>query len=160
VWLFVSPALYTKEKKFAVPFIVLTSVGFLAGAAFSHYIVFPFAWKFFASFSNEFLEFTPRVQDVFSLYVKLILALGLVFQLPMLVFVLARLGIITARFLIRNIKYAVLIIFIAAAVVTPDPSPVTQTLVAAPMFALYLLSIGVAWLFGSVKEEDETDERR
>jgi sec-independent protein translocase protein TatC len=161
VWLFIAPGLYSKEKKLAIPFVVGSSALFIGGAAFSHYIVFPFAWKFFASFSNDFLEFMPRVQDVFSLYVKLLLALGLVFQLPMLVFVLAKLGIVTAGFLVRNIKYAVLIIFIVAAVITPDASPVTQSLVAAPMFALYLFSIGVAWLVGRVKGKgvDEDDER-
>jgi sec-independent protein translocase protein TatC len=161
VWLFIAPGLYSKEKKLAIPFVVGSSALFIGGAAFSHYIVFPFAWKFFASFSNDFLEFMPRVQDVFSLYVKLLLALGLVFQLPMLVFVLAKLGIVTAGFLVRNIKYAVLILFIVAAVITPDASPVTQSLVAAPMFALYLFSIGVAWLVGRVKGKgvDEDDER-
>jgi sec-independent protein translocase protein TatC len=160
VWLFIAPGLYSREKKLAIPFVVGSSALFIGGAAFSHYIVFPFAWKFFASFSNDFLEFMPRVQDVFSLYVKLLLALGLVFQLPMLVFVLAKLGIVTAGFLVRNIKYAVLIIFIVAAVITPDASPVTQSLVAAPMFALYLFSIGVAWLVGRVKGKGVDEDGR
>lgn len=148
VWLFIAPGLYANEKKLAVPFVVFSSGLFVAGAAFAHEVVFPFAWRFFAGFSNEILVFTPRVEPAFSLYVKLVLAMGLVFQLPMLMFVLAKLGVVTARFLIRNIKYAVLIIFVAAAVITPDGNPVSQVLVAAPMVGLYIISIGVVWLFG------------
>jgi len=134
---------------------VCSSALFITGAGFSHYVVFPFAWKFFASFSNDYLIFTPRVQPVFSLYVKLLLGMGLVFQMPVLMFVLARLGIVNARFLVRNIKYAVLAILVVAAVITPDGSPVTQVLVAGPLFGLYLVGIGVVWLFGrSDKKED------
>ena len=94
------------------------------------------------------MEFMPRVAPVFSLYVKLTLSLGLVFQLPVLIFVLARLGIVTAGFLLTNFKYAVLFIFIAAAVITPDGNPVVQVMAAGPMVALYLLGIAAAWLFG------------
>jgi sec-independent protein translocase protein TatC len=148
VWLFIAPGLYANEKKLAIPFVVFASSLFIGGAAFSHYILFPLAWKFFASFSNEFLEFMPRVEPVFSLYVKLLLAMGLIFQLPMLIFVLARFGIVTARFLLRNFKYAVLLIFITAAIVTPDGSMVVQVVMAAPMILLYIISIGVAWVFG------------
>lgn len=148
LWLFIAPGLYANEKRLAIPFAFFASALFISGAAFSHYILFPLAWDFFASFSNDFLSFTPRVEPVFSLYVKLLLAMGLVFQLPMMMFVLAKLGIVTARFLIRNFKYAVLLIFITAAIVTPDGSMVVQLVMAAPMILLYIVSIGVAWLFG------------
>lgn len=148
VWLFIAPGLYANEKRLAIPFVVFSSGLFIAGAAFSHEIVFPLAWRFFADFSSDILVFTPRVEPAFALYVKLLLAMGVVFQLPMLMFVLARMGVVSARFLIRNTKYAVLIIFVLAAVITPDGNPVTQTLVAAPMLVLYGVSIGVAWLFG------------
>lgn len=148
VWLFIAPGLYAREKKLAVPFVLGSSSLFVAGAAFSHYVVFPAAWKFFAGFTNEYIDFMPRIDPVFSLYVKLMLGMGLVFQMPMLMFVLARLGIVNARFLLRNTKYAVLLIFVVAAIITPDGSPVSQALVAAPMFLLYLVGIGVAWLFG------------
>ena len=84
VWLFIAPGLYAKEKKLAIPFVLSSSALFIAGAAFSHYLVFPAAWKFFASFSNEFMEFMPRIDPVFGMYVKLILALGFTFQLPVL----------------------------------------------------------------------------
>ncbi|MCC7178600.1 MAG: twin-arginine translocase subunit TatC [Acidobacteria bacterium] len=157
VWLFIAPGLYAREKKLAVPFVVSSSTLFISGAAFAHYILFPAAWRFFAGFTNEFIEFTPRIDPVFGLYVKLLLAMGLVFQMPVLMFVLARLGIVTAGFLLRNIKYAILLIFVVAAVVTPDGSMVVQTLMAAPMIVLYLLGILVAWLFGKSNKSDDEE---
>jgi sec-independent protein translocase protein TatC len=155
VWLFIAPGLYANEKKLAVPFVVFASGLFISGAAFSHYVLFPLAWHFFASFSNEFIKFTPRVEPVFDLYVRLVLACGLIFQLPMLIFALARFGIVTAGFLIRNFKYAVLIMFVAAAIVTPDGSVVNQVVMAAPMIVLYIISIAVAWIFGKKRTADE-----
>ena len=159
VWLFIAPGLYAREKKLAIPFVVGSSSLFVAGAAFSHYVLFPAAWRFFARFDNEYIEFTPRIDPVFGLYVKLMLGMGLVFQMPMLMLVLARLGIVSAGFLARNIKYAVLLIFVVAAVITPDGSPVSQALVAAPMFVLYLIGILVAWAFGKSNKLDDEDRR-
>jgi sec-independent protein translocase protein TatC len=148
VWLFVAPGLYSHEKRFAIPFVVLSTVGFVGGALFSHYVVFPFAWKFFAGFSTDYMQFTPRIGPVFSLYTRMLLAFGAIFQLPTLVFFLARMGVVTARFLVRNLKYAILIAFIVAAVLTPTPDAVVQTMMAAPLIGLYIISIGIAWLFG------------
>ena len=148
VWRFVAPGLYAHEKRFAIPFALLTSSFFILGAAFSHYIVFRLSWQFFAGFADDTVVFMPRIEPAFSLYIKLLLAFGLVFQMPTVVLFLARMGIITPRFLWRNFKYAVLIIFIAAAILTPDGSPVTQTAMAAPMIVLYLFSIFLAWAFG------------
>jgi sec-independent protein translocase protein TatC len=142
----------------ASPYIIGSSSLFVAGAAFSHYVLFPAAWRFFAGFSNEFIEFMPRIDPVFGLYVKLLLAMGLIFQMPMLMLVLARLGIVSAGFLARNIKYAVLLIFVVAAVITPDGSPVSQALVAAPMFILYLIGILVAWAFGKSETTGEAEK--
>jgi len=154
VWLFIAPGLYAKEKRFAIPFVVSSSSLFILGAAFSHYVLFPAAWTFFASFSNSYMEFMPRIEPVWDMYVKLALGMGLVFQMPIIMFVLARLGIVTAGFLARNIKYAILIIFIVAAVITPDGSPANQVLVAAPMVVLYIVGIAVAWIFGKSKKPD------
>ena len=154
VWLFIAPGLYAKEKRFAIPFVVSSSSLFIMGAAFSHYVLFPAAWTFFASFSNSYMEFMPRIEPVWDMYVKLALGMGLVFQMPIIMFVLARLGIVTAGFLARNIKYAILIIFIVAAVITPDGSPANQVLVAAPMVVLYIVGIAVAWIFGKSKKPD------
>jgi sec-independent protein translocase protein TatC len=156
VWLFIAPGLYSNEKKLAIPFVFFSSGLFLLGAAFSHYTLFPWAFQFFSSFSSDTVVFMPRIEPVFSMYTKLLLAMGLVFQMPVLVLVLARFGIVTAGFLWRNIKYAVLIIFVAAAILTPSADPVGQALMAAPMVVLYVLSIGVAWLFG--KRQDSDDE--
>jgi sec-independent protein translocase protein TatC len=147
LWLFVAPGLYAHEKRFAVPFIVFSTVCFVAGAAFSHYVLFPLAWRFFAGFTTEYVAFMPRVQATFALYAKLLLVMGLVFQMPTLVLFLARMGVVSARMLLRQFKYAVLAIFVIAAVVTPGPDVVSQLLVAGPMLALYGLSVLIAWLF-------------
>jgi sec-independent protein translocase protein TatC len=154
VWLFVAPGLYAHEKRYAIPFVLFATVFFISGALFSHYMVFPWAWRFFASFSEgkDFLVFTPKIAPAFALYVKMMLAFGLIFQMPTLVFFLARMGLVTAGFLIRHTKYAILIIFIVAAVLTPGPDVVSQSLMAGPMFALYLISIGIAWLFQRKKK--------
>jgi sec-independent protein translocase protein TatC len=158
VWLFVAPGLYANEKKLAVPFVFFSTALFLSGAAFSHYLAFPMAFQFFASFSTAQVVFMPRIAPVFSMYAWLLLAMGVMFQLPMLVMVLARLGLVTAGFLARNIKYAVLIIFVVAAVASPGGDPVSQTVTAAPMLVLYVVSIGVAWIFQKRRDKDEDDK--
>lgn len=158
VWLFIAPGLYTNEKRLAIPFVVLSSTFFVVGAAFSHYVVFPLAWAFFVSFTTDYLTFMPRVEPAFSMYLRLILAFGLVFQMPTIVLFLAKMGILTARFMLKNFKYAVLIIFIASAILTPDASPVTQFAMAGPMLFLYLISIGLAWLFGKKRYSEEEQE--
>ena len=149
VWLFIAPGLYAHEKKFAIPFVGFASFFFIGGTLFGHYILFQVAWAFFAGFGaeNEYVEFTPRLQDAFSLYVRLVLACGVIFQLPTLVFFLARMGVASPQFLIRNFKYAFLLCFVFAAILTPTPDPVTMTVMAGPMIALYGLSIGIAWVF-------------
>lgn len=148
LWLFIAPGLYSHEKKFAIPFIVLSTFFFVAGALFSHFIVFPWAWRFFAGFSTDYMQFMPKVGPAFSLYTRMMLAIGAIFQLPTLVFFLARMGVVTARFLARHFKYAILVTFVVAAIITPTPDPVTQTLIAVPMLLLYTISIGIAWVFG------------
>ena len=111
----------------------MASLFFIAGAAFTHYVVFPMAWMFLASFKPDYMMFMPSIQAVFSLYTEMLLAIGLIFQMPAVVFLLARMGLVTAGFLWRNLKYAILIIFVTAAVITPTGDMVTQTLMAAPM---------------------------
>jgi sec-independent protein translocase protein TatC len=145
LWLFISPGLYRKERRLAIPFVVLSTAGFVGGAAFTHYILFPFMWKFLASYSNAYTLFAPKIDDVFSLYTKMLLGMGLVFQMPTLVYTLAKMRIITARFLLKNFKYAFLLIFVLAAVITPSGDVLTQALFAAPMIGLYIISIGIAW---------------
>ena len=145
MWRFVAPGLYAREKKFAIPFVFFATVFFVGGALFSHYMLFPWAWTFLAGFTTDYMEFFPRIQPAFSLYVKLLLACGVVFQMPTVVFFLARVGAVTPGFLVRNTKYAILLIFVFAAVLTPTGDPVVLTLMAMPMVALYGLSIAIAW---------------
>jgi sec-independent protein translocase protein TatC len=146
VWLFVVPALYANEKKFVVPFVTLAAVGSVAGAAFSHYLLFPSMMGFFATFTIAEIKFVPRVEYVFELYVRSLVGMVLVFQIPTLAFFLAKIRLVTARFLWRNIRYAVLIMFITAAVLTPSSDPWNMAIFAAPMLCLYAIGIGVAWL--------------
>ncbi|HKY22276.1 MAG TPA: twin-arginine translocase subunit TatC [Vicinamibacterales bacterium] len=148
VWLFVAPALYAKERRYAIPFVLLSSIGVISGAAFSHYVAFPLMWRFFASFSNELVSFMPRIEDAFSIYMRMLLGMAVVFQMPALVFFMARMGVVTARWMIRQFKYAVLVIVIVAAVITPSSDIASQLIVAGPMVVLYILSIGIAWVFG------------
>jgi sec-independent protein translocase protein TatC len=146
VWRFIAPGLYANEKKFAIPFVLLTTVGAVGGAAFSHYIVFPYMMAFFGTFNSPDLTFAPRVEDAFDLYTKMMLGMIAVFQIPTVVFFLAKMGLVTARFLWRHIKYAILIIFVAAAILTPSADPWNQTVFAAPMIGLYLIGIVIAWI--------------
>jgi sec-independent protein translocase protein TatC len=155
VWLFIAPGLYQNEKKLAIPFVVLGTVMFVSGAAFAHYIVFPLTWVFMASFSSEAVTFMPRIEPAFSLWLRLVLLFGAIFQMPTLVLFLSRMGLITARFLIKNMKYAILIMFIVGAVLSPGTDPLGQVLMAGPMFLLYCISIGMAWLFGKKKRTTE-----
>ena len=152
VWLFIAPGLYSNEKRLAIPFVVFGTVGFIGGTVFNHYIVFPFMMKFFGSFNNSDLVFMPRLEDVFDLYTKMLLGMGLVFQMPTVVYFLAKMRLVTARFLWRHTKYAILIIFILAAVITPSGDMITQTIFAAPMLVLYALSILIAWLVAPKRE--------
>jgi sec-independent protein translocase protein TatC len=147
-WQLVSALVPTSGRRFALPFVLFTTVGFLAGAAFTHYIAFPYMMVFFASFNTPDLLFLPKLEDVFDLYSKMLLGMGVVFQMPTAVFFLAKTGLVTAGLLWRSFRYAFLIIFIVAAVITPTGDMVTQTIFAAPMVALYLVSIAIAWAVG------------
>jgi len=158
LWQFIAPGLYANEKRFAIPFVLFSTFFFAAGALFSHFVVFPWAWRFFAGFSTDYMQFTPKIGPVFSLYVRMMLAMGVVFEMPTLVLFLARIGLVTPRFLIRNTKYAVLAIFIIAAVLTPGPDIVSQMLMAGPMVLLYAISILIAWVFQKKKAPETAEE--
>ena len=152
VWLFIAPGLYAHEKRWAIPFIVMSSVFFILGAAFSHYVVFPLTWRFFSSFTSDILTFMPRIEPAFSVYLRMMLAFGVVFQMPTIVLFLARMGVLSARFMWRNFKYAVLLIVIVSAVVTPDGGGVSLVAMSGPLVLLYIFSIGLAWMFGKKKQ--------
>jgi len=146
VWRLIAPALFTNQKKFAIPFVLMSSGGVVAGWLFSHFIVFPYMIEFFGTFANANLQFMPKVETAFDLYTKMLLGMAIVFQMPTAVFFLAKMGLVSARWLWDNLKYAILIIFILAAVLTPSGDPWNQTVFAAPMIVLYVLSIGIAWM--------------
>ena len=157
VWLFIAPGLYAHEKKLAIPFIVMSTVLFVAGAVFGHYIVFPIVWKFFVSYQNDFVDFAPRIEPAFSMYLRLVLAMGLTFELPTIVLFLARMGMITPRFMIKHFKFAILLITIAAAVLSPDGGGVGMFAMGGPVILLYIVSIGLAWMFGKKREPELAD---
>jgi sec-independent protein translocase protein TatC len=155
LWLFVAPGLYTREKRVVIPFVVFSSLFFFAGAYFGHRMGFPAMWRFFASYEIPGLSYMPALDITFGFYVKVILGLGLVFQMPMLVYFLARFGIVTGKFLVKQFRYAVLVIFIVAAVITPSADIMTQVVFAAPMLVLYVVSIGVAFIFGKARPKEQ-----
>jgi sec-independent protein translocase protein TatC len=145
VWLFIAPGLYKKERRFVIPFMAATVGLFLAGAAFGYYWVLPGALQILiVNFGHNF---TPMVtiEEYSGFFMSIILGLGISFELPVLIFFLALFGIVSPRFLWRNIRYAILAVFIVAAVICPSPDPWTMCIYAVPMLVLYLIGIGVAW---------------
>jgi sec-independent protein translocase protein TatC len=153
-WAFISPGLYRHEKRHVVPFVGLGSLSFVAGGAFGHLVLFPATFRFLGQYTTGDIQYLPRLTEYFSFYFWFVVGLGVVFQLPVVVFVLSRLGLVTPGFLIRNFKFAVLAAFIASAIITPSADVVNQTMLAAPIVALYLLGVAVAWLFGTRRTAD------
>ena len=145
VWMFISPGLYRKEKKYVVPFMVSTITLFAAGGYFGYKIVYPAALTFMINFGKQFQPMIT-IGEYTSLFLSIILGMGLIFEMPILVFFLSLMGIISAGFMWKNFRYSILVIFIIAAIVTPTTDILNMCIFAAPMIALYALSIGVAWL--------------
>ena len=145
VWLFIAPGLYQHERRFVVPFMSATVGLFLSGAAFGYYWVLPGAMQILVV--NFGKNFTPMItiEEYSSFFLSIIVGLGVSFELPVLIFFLALFGIVTPRFLWRNIRYAILAVFLVAAIICPSPDPWTMCIYALPMLALYLLGIGIAW---------------
>jgi sec-independent protein translocase protein TatC len=156
IWAFISPGLYRHEKAWAVPFIAMGSVFFIMGALFGHYVLFPVTFRFLWGFAGPDMRFLPRIGEYWSFYSWFLLGLGIVFQIPVIIFVLARIGLVSAKMLLRGWKWAVLGSFIVSAVITPTPDAVTQTTLAAPMIGLYFLGVLVAWAFGRQRRTEET----
>ncbi len=159
-WMFMAPGLYDREKRLLVPILFLSTLFFIGGALFGYFIVFPFGFSFFLSFATETIRPMPSMREYLSFASKLLLAFGLVFELPLVITFLARLGIVSVAFLSKNRKYAILLFFVGAAILTP-PDVVTQIMMALPLMVLYEISIVGARLFGRKKEavdEAETIE--
>jgi sec-independent protein translocase protein TatC len=146
IWLFIAPALYRREKRWVWPFVIFGALFFLSGCAFSYLVAFPLVVRFLVDVGRPF-QAVITINEYLSIATKLILALGLCFEMPILIFFLARMGIVSERWLLAKFKYAVLVIFIVAAVITPSADVATQCVFAVPMIALYLLGILAAWLF-------------
>ncbi len=155
VWIFISPGLYPRERRFVIPFVLFTSTLFVLGGVFAYKFAFPMALNFLIGYAHRFAP-QININEYFNLFATVVLGLGLVFELPTLIFFLSLLGIVNARFLLRNFRYAVLVIFILAAVITPTADVTTMMVFAAPMVGLYVLGIGIAYLFG----KDRRDRRR
>jgi len=145
VWLFISPGLYRNEKRYVTPFMVSTVGLFLAGGYFGFHVVYPAALDFLIGYGKQFQPMIT-VGEYTNLFLTIIIGMGVIFELPILVFFLALMGIVTAGFMWRNFRYSILIIFIIAAIVTPTTDILNMCLFAAPMIALYVLSIGIAFL--------------
>jgi sec-independent protein translocase protein TatC len=147
LWLFIAPGLYKKERRLALPFIIFGSVFFILGGYFGYRYLLPATCSFFVETGKQFKQMVT-VDDYFSFASVIILATGLVFETPILIFFLARIGLVTPAFLMQKFKYAIVLSFVTAAIVTPTPDIVTQSALAVPMILLYLIGVGVAFLFG------------
>ncbi|MBW2192647.1 MAG: twin-arginine translocase subunit TatC [Deltaproteobacteria bacterium] len=155
-WIFVAPGLYEKERGLLVPIVFLSTFFFVGGALFGYLVVFPFGFKFFLGFATDVIKPFPSMREYLSFSSKLLLAFGLVFELPLVITFLARLGIVNVPFLKKNRKYAVLLFFVGAAIITP-PDVVTQIMMALPLMVLYEISIFGAKIFGK-KSADEAHD--
>jgi sec-independent protein translocase protein TatC len=145
VWMFIAPGLYQKERRFVVPFMAATVGLFLAGASFGYFYVLPGALKILIlGFGNKFSP-VVTIEEYTGFFLSIILGLGISFELPILIFFLALFGIVSPRFLWKNIRYAVLAVFLVAAIICPSPDPWTMCIYAIPMLVLYIVGIGVAW---------------
>ena len=151
IWLFISPGLYEKEKHYAYPFVIFSTVFFVGGALFGYFMVFPVGFKFFMSFASEVIRPLPSIKEYLSFSAKLLIAFGIVFELPLFVLFLSRVGIVDAKMLSSQRKYALIAVFIASAILTP-PDVITQLMMAVPLLLLYELSIWVAKFFGKKDE--------
>jgi sec-independent protein translocase protein TatC len=147
-WRFVAPGLYANQKKYKLPVIFFSSFCFIGGVLFGYFVVIPVAFKFFASFSSEHITPMLRTTEYLSFANKMLLCFGLAFELPVFAFFLAKLGLLSAGFLKRKRKWAIVLIFIAAAVLTPSPDVVSQLLLAVPLIVLYEASVWIVHYFG------------
>jgi sec-independent protein translocase protein TatC len=157
IWGFISPALYRHERAYVTPFIGLSTISFVIGAAFAYYILFPPAVKYLLGLGKDF-NLMLRATDYFDFITLIMLAMGIVFQMPAITYVLARIGVVSAEFLIRSWKIAIVVILIVAAVVSPTGDIPNMMLFATPMMGLYVISIFIAWLFGKRRQKDSEVE--
>jgi sec-independent protein translocase protein TatC len=155
VWLFISPGMYSNEKRYVIPFMTATVSLFLIGVWFAYHWVLPGALKvLIGDFGRRFHPIIT-IEDYTNFFLSVILGLGITFELPILIFFLSILGIVDAKFLLRHIRYAVLVIFVIAAIICPLPDPFSMCLFATPMLALYMVGVGVAWVFNPSRRKNK-----
>ncbi|MCA1849800.1 MAG: twin-arginine translocase subunit TatC [Acidobacteria bacterium] len=152
IWAFVSPGLYPHERGYALPFILLSSVSFVIGAAFAYYVLFPPAAAYLLGLGQDF-RLLLKATDYFDFIILIMLAMGIVFQMPAMTYILSRIGIVSARLLLRIWKTSLIVILVAAAVLSPTSDVLNMMLFAAPMMMLYMVSILIAWIFGKPREK-------
>lgn len=157
MWLFLAPGLYENEKKLIIPFVVGATVMFLIGASFAYYIVVPFGFEFLVNFGNSVVSVMPSIGKYVSFFTKLLFGFGIAFELPVFTFFLAIIGVVTDRTLKDFFKYAVVLIFVVSALLTP-PDILTQFLMAGPLIILYGISIYIAKIFNPEIQEEEDEE--
>jgi sec-independent protein translocase protein TatC len=150
--MFIAPGLYEKEKKYVIPFVISSTILFIGGSLFGYFVVFPFGFKFFMGFANEYVKALPSVKQYFSFSVKLLFAFGIVFELPVVIFFLTKIGAVTPLLLKQKRKYAILLTFVMAAILTP-PDVITQCMMAGPLILLYEIGILVSGFARKKKEE-------
>ena len=155
IWRFVSPGLYKKEKRLVFPFVFFSTILFVGGILFGYFIALPPAFRFFVSFSTDFLKPMISFREYLSLTLKFLLAFGICFEMPVFIFFLAKLGVVNAKMLSKKRRYAILIIFVVAAILTPSPDAISQILMAVPLMILYEVSIFVAKFARRKKPEPE-----
>jgi sec-independent protein translocase protein TatC len=153
IWGFISPALYKHERSYVTPFIGLSSVSFVIGAAFAYYVLFPPAAKYLLGLGGDFRLYL-KASDYLDFIILIMLAMGMIFQMPAITYVLSRIGLVSAKFLVSNWKISLIVILIVAAVVSPTADIPNMMLFAAPMILLYIISIFIAWFFGKKRQKD------
>jgi sec-independent protein translocase protein TatC len=159
IWKFISPGLLATEKKYVVPFVLSSTLLFVSGILFGYFIALPPAFEFFVSFNNKYLQAMISFRDYLSLFVTFLLGFGLSFELPIFIFFLTKLGIVNAKMLSKQRRYAILIIFIVAAILTPSPDALSQCLMAIPLMFLYEVSIYVSKFAAKKKTAPESNEQ-
>ncbi len=157
LWLFIAPGLYPNERKYISSIVAFSTLCFLSGVVFSYYVMLPAAFQFFASFGTQKIDNIIAIDEYFSFIISVMLGAGLVFELPMVSFFLSKLGILTPKFMRKYRRHAIVIIFIAAAILTPGTDPVSQILLAVPLVALYEISIMISKMAYKKKTAAETD---
>jgi len=158
VWLFIAPGLYKHERRYALPFIFFSSLLFVLGGLFGYFVAFPFALQFLLQWEKDMgLQTLINASDYFDLFIMVELGLAVIFEIPAVIFVLARIGLVSGPFLLRNTRYAILIAFIVAAVITPTTDIPNMMMMAVPMVGLYMLGVVVAYVFGKKRTKEPGD---